>query len=208
MIDWNQLWKQNQRQGNKFGQREYWNKRAPSFSKQAAEGGYSKPFMQIVRPQREWSVLDVGSGGGTVSVPLAHVVREVTALDFSGAMLKVLEERCRAENLKNVRTVEAGWGDDWGLGGGKPHDVGGEERCRAENLKNVRTVEAGWEDDWSLRGVKPHDVVVASRSLIVEDLRAAMEKLNCFARKRVYVSASVGDGPRDRGLIEAVGREF
>jgi hypothetical protein len=32
--------------------------------------------------------------------------------------------------------------------------------------------------------------------------------LNRFARKRVYVSASVGDGPRDRGLIEAVGREF
>jgi SAM-dependent methyltransferase len=173
MMEWNELWKRNQRQGKKFGQREYWEKRAPSFTKQAAEGGYATPFVKIVRPQREWSVLDVGSGGGTVSVPLAHVVREVTALDFSGAMLKVLEERCRAENLKNVRTVEA-----------------------------------GWEDDWSLRGVKPHDVVVASRSLIVEDLRAAMEKLNCFARKRVYVSASVGDGPRDRGLIEAVGREF
>jgi ubiquinone/menaquinone biosynthesis C-methylase UbiE len=173
MIDWNQLWKQNQRQGNKFGQREYWNKRAPSFSKQAAEGGYSKPFMQIVKPQPEWSVLDVGSGGGTVSVPLAHVVREVTALDFSPAMLKVLEERCREEKLTNVRTVEA-----------------------------------GWEDDWILRGVKPHDVAVASRSLVVDDLRTAIQKLNRFARKRVYITASVGDGPRDRGLIEAVGREF
>ena len=173
MMDWNELWKQNQRQGKKFGQREYWDKRAPSFSKQAAEGGYATPFVEIVRPQRNWSVLDVGSGGGTVSVPLAHVVREVTALDFSAAMLKVLEERCRAEKLTNVRTVEA-----------------------------------GWEDDWILRGVKPHDVAVASRSLLVDDLRVALEKLNRFARKRVYVSASVGDGPRDRGLIEAVGREF
>ena len=47
-MDWNELWKRNQRQGKKFGQREYWDKRAPSFTKQAAEGGYARPFVEIV----------------------------------------------------------------------------------------------------------------------------------------------------------------
>jgi hypothetical protein len=57
-------------------------------------------------------------------------------------------------------------------------------------------------------GIGVHDVAIASRSLIVEDLQGAMEKLQRHASRRVVLSAMVGDGPRDRRIIEAAGRKF
>ncbi len=51
-------------------------------------------------------------------------------------------------------------------------------------------------------------MAIASRSLIGEDVRALIGKLNKAARKRVYISTIVGDGPFDRRLFEATGRQF
>jgi SAM-dependent methyltransferase len=82
-----------------------------------------------------------------------------------------------------------------------------QERNQAEKLRNVTTHLARWEDDWAALGIKQHDVAIASRSLISDDPRAMLAKLALFARHRVYVSSIVGDGPGDRKLLEAVGRE-
>jgi hypothetical protein len=69
-------------------------------------------------------------------------------------------------------------------------------------------VHGAWEDDWANLGILPHDLVVASRSLVVEDLRFGLARLDAAARHAVCLSALVGDGPRDRRVIEAVGRIF
>ena len=50
-------------------------------------------------------------------------------------------------------------------------------------------------------------MAIASRSLIVEDLQGALLKLDRSARHRVYLSYQVGDGPRDKGAMEALGRK-
>jgi SAM-dependent methyltransferase len=80
-------------------------------------------------------------------------------------------------------------------------------RCRADGIGNIVAHVTAWEDDWSSRGIEPHDVAIASRSLLVNDLRTALEKLNSFARKRVVISAPAGPGPRDPRLFTVVGRE-
>lgn len=82
------------------------------------------------------------------------------------------------------------------------------ERCATEGVNNVRIVNGRWEDDWGTLGVKRHDVVIASRSLLVDDLKTAIDKLRSFAKRRVYLSTLVGDGPFDRELLAAVGRKF
>jgi hypothetical protein len=51
-------------------------------------------------------------------------------------------------------------------------------------------------------------VAIASRSLITLDFRGALEKLNKAARKRVYISTIVGDGPLDRRVFDTLGREL
>ena len=171
-IDWNKAWKEakalrtSSRRDNKF-----WDRRAPSFAKHAAETAYPAAFLKILRPEPQWSVFDMACGGGTLAVPLARKVREVVAVDFSDKMLEIVREKCRQENITNVATINA-----------------------------------RWEDDWSAHGIGAYDVVVASRSLVVDDLLTAILKLDAAARERVYVSTIVGDGPYDRRVFEALGR--
>jgi SAM-dependent methyltransferase len=61
-------------------------------------------------------------------------------------------------------------------------------RASAESLRNVKTIHAGWDGDWRAAGVGRADVAIASRSLDVRDLRAALQKLDTFARRRACVT--------------------
>jgi SAM-dependent methyltransferase len=81
-------------------------------------------------------------------------------------------------------------------------------RCEALGLANVHARHAGWEDDWDVLGIGTHDVVIASRSLTVEDLEGAIRKMDRAARHRACITSIVGEGPRDRCALEAVGRPF
>ena len=76
-----------------------------------------------------------------------------------------------------------------------------------EGLRNVKTVRAAWDDDWRAAGIAVADVVIASRSLDVRDLRAALQKLDAFARRRVCITVPA-DGLLFPQLLahEAVGR--
>ncbi len=172
--DWNRIWQEScrKRRGDR-NDREFWNKRAPSFANHAKESGYVTDFLRHLAPQPDWSVLDVGCGAGTLAIPLADTVRQVTAVDFSETMLAILSERCRKKGLANVTT---------------------------------RLLD--WQDDWDVAGIERHDVAIASRSLVVEDLAGAIEKLAGRARHRVIVSSLVADGPFDRRIFQAIGRDL
>lgn len=173
-IDWNHVWKQyrNHRRDSTHNP-EFWNKRAASFSQHASGSDYVRQFIDIMKPDLSWSVLDVGCATGTLAVPLSPLVRSITAVDPSDAMLSLLDERCRMQGISNIRQVKG-----------------------------------RWEDDWDALSIGVHDAAIASRSLITDDLEAAIRKLEEHAAKRVYLSAMVDDGPRDRQIVEAVGREF
>jgi len=77
-----------------------------------------------------------------------------------------------------------------------------------QGLDNIRTVQAAWEDDWEKLEIPRHEVVIASRSLAVEDLRGALGKINHWATRRAIISDRVGAGPFDPDLFAAVGRPF
>lgn len=82
------------------------------------------------------------------------------------------------------------------------------EQCWEQAITNVNPHVIGWEDDWDRAGIGVHDVAIASRSLVVEDLHAALTKLDAKARRQVFISSLVGDGPFDRRIFEAIGREL
>ena len=173
-IDWNVLWqKAHAGKHVPIHDPKFWNKRAPEFTRHATASDYIGQFIEIMKPEPHWSILDIGCAAGTLAVPLAPSVKTITAMDPSAAMLCLLGERCSTQGIGNIRAV------------------------------NGR-----WEDNWDELGIGIHDVAIASRSLIVDDLRGAVLKLDSRARKRVYLSALVGDGPYDRRIVEAVGRKF
>src|SRR3989344_3122311 len=56
----------------------------------------------IVPISKDFSVLDAGAGMGRISIPLARVVKHVTALDQSYLRMKFLKLRAEKEGLKNI----------------------------------------------------------------------------------------------------------
>jgi SAM-dependent methyltransferase len=76
------------------------------------------------------------------------------------------------------------------------------------DIKNIKTIKASWDDDWSEKGIGLYDIAIASRSLSVDDIEKAINKLNSATIKRVYISTVVGDGPYDRRIYETVGRDL
>lgn len=173
-IDWNLLWqdavkKKTKKPSNAAG----WDSRAASFNKRNAQSPYNKHFIKLLQPKKEWTILDVGCGPGTLTIPLAKQVQQVSALDFSPKMLEIIQQRAKKAGLRNITTY---------------------------NLS--------WTDDWKAHGVKPHDVTLASRSLGVEDLQAALEKLTRFAQETIAITDRVGHGPMDPDAFKAVGRDM
>ena len=81
-------------------------------------------------------------------------------------------------------------------------------RCRIGGISNVKTIEGRWEDSWENLGIGIHDIAIASRSLIGNDTKSLITKLNNIARQAVYLSTVVGTGPFDKQLFESTGREF
>jgi ubiquinone/menaquinone biosynthesis C-methylase UbiE len=57
------------------------------------------------------SVLDIGSGPGTLALPLARRARQVTAVEPSLAMVKRLERHIAEEGISNIRILPKRWED-------------------------------------------------------------------------------------------------
>lgn len=172
-VDWNEVWKsiQNCEKHHELRGKQFWDGRAKEFTRAVTKTDYVNQFIDILKPEPDWSVLDIGSAAGTLAVPLARRCRAITAVEPSGQMRSLLQERCVSEGLDNITIVEG-----------------------------------SWQDDWRALGLEPHDVAIASRSLVVKDLRAAIETISRFARKRVVLSALVDDGPHDSAILRAAGR--
>ena len=173
-IDWNALRTRAQKEKSWRAKGEAdWDARASSFAKRTEQSSYVRQVIDRLNPEKNWSILDVGSGPGTLAIPLAARVQAITCIDFSAAMLAILRQRA------------------------------GQMR-----LNNIETRKISWTDNWEAKGLKPHDVVIASRSLAVEDLKAALLKLTAFAIRRVVITDRVRHGPFDPNAFAALGREL
>ena len=151
--DWNAEWMRLSDQREVAHDAAFWDRRARDFRGGDEDSPYVTGFMASMRLRPGESVLDVGCGSGALALPLARAGHDVVGLDFSAGMLEVLRRRASEGGLRNVKTIHA-----------------------------------GWEDDWRAAGVGAADVVIASRSMDVRDLRAALQKLDAFARRRVCIT--------------------
>ena len=98
-------------------------------------------------------VLDIGAGPGTLAIPLAGIVRHVTAVEPSPGMLMCLHENMEQRKITNITTIRKRW----------------------EDVDPKKDLDG------------PYDVVVASYSLGVPDLRAALEKMDAVSARYAYI---------------------
>lgn len=150
-----------------------WDGKADSFAKRNRDSLYTSLFLSHLPLESSHTVLDIGSGPGTLAIPISALVKSVTAIDFSEGMLDTLDNIAVENQINNITTI----------------------RC-------------AWEDDWTEQGIKPHDIAIASRSMGVRDLAGALEKINRYGNKFVFISDRIGQTPFEEKAFTALGRPF
>ncbi len=124
-INFQQLW-ENARSKRSWSNKEAkdWDKKASSFARRNINAPFAQMIMQRLPLQNSDTVLDVGSGPGTLSLPIAEKVSQVTAIDYSGKMLDILADQADKRGLTNISAVQASWTDDWAEKCIIAHDIG------------------------------------------------------------------------------------
>jgi SAM-dependent methyltransferase len=160
-LDWNRVWKALQDRhvaSEKFHDPTHnWDKKANA--KRYSEGSKGEFDARIrmtidgLPLTKETRVLDIGAGPGTLAIPLAGLVKEVTAVEPGKGMVSVLKENMRNGGIKNITCVQKLW----------------------EDCDVARDLEA------------PYDIVLSSLSLTMEDLAAALAKMDAAASGYVCI---------------------
>jgi len=103
-IDWIGLWKE--KVSKKRKPPKNWDKEAHKFSERSKKDEYQKNLFSKMRISKEYSVLDLGCGEGSITIPLAKSTKKVTAIDSSEKMLEILAKKCEDENIKNIGIIK------------------------------------------------------------------------------------------------------
>lgn len=59
--------------------------------------------------QEHWTALDVGSGTGIFTLPLAKRLKSVTSLDISEGMQDIIRRKAQAEQITNIEYLSQNW---------------------------------------------------------------------------------------------------
>src|SRR3989304_4930002 len=96
------------------GESKHWSeKKATWYSQALRYSTYPRKAVEVISTRLTGviSLLDVGAGTGSLALPLASQVRKVTALEPSQPMLEILEKKASRLGIKNVKTINASWGE-------------------------------------------------------------------------------------------------
>ncbi len=117
--DWNEIWKERQKlhESSKIADdpSHNWNKKenAERYDKNA-KSEYDdrvKTTIAALDITPDSRVLDIGAGPGTLAIPLAPLVREITAVEPGAGMVAILKDHADREGVRNITSVQKLWED-------------------------------------------------------------------------------------------------
>ena len=103
-IDWAYFWAK--KLEAKKDRSKDWNKAAPNFGKSAKRDDYHTKLIERINVNKEETILDLGCGDGTITIPLAKRAKSVTGVDSAYKMLEILNGKAQKENIDNIKTIE------------------------------------------------------------------------------------------------------
>ncbi len=100
-VDWVSFWAE--RLENKINKN--WDEAAPGFYKRTRKDDYQDALFDKLILDENDTVLDVGCGEGSITIPIAKKVKKVIGIDSSPKMLEFLEKRANENNITNIKTI-------------------------------------------------------------------------------------------------------
>ncbi len=100
-LKWEEFWAE--RLSNKKDKN--WDKAAPGFFKRTKKEDYNNVLFDMLILNENDTILDVGCGEGSITIPLSKKVKKVIALDSSPKMIEFLEKRINDNGITNIETV-------------------------------------------------------------------------------------------------------
>ncbi len=113
-IDFNQLYIQQKKETTfQPKTKDEWNKKAKKFSTNLYKSIYNQELLNNIDFDDCRTFLDIGCGVGNISLLVAEKLDQVYSLDFSPMMLDELKNNIKNKNIKNIKTLNLSWEDNW-----------------------------------------------------------------------------------------------
>lgn len=117
-IDWNDVWRQQYEKNLESRGRgdcaTIWDskEKAKEFLKRTGKNPERiREVVDILKPDKNSRILDIGAGPGTLAVPLAGIAGHVTAVEPSNGMADVMIDYAEKEGVSNIDIVRKKWED-------------------------------------------------------------------------------------------------
>ena len=117
-INWKEAWEEMRKE--KMGKLkvsydvDFFAKSAADFSRRIKSNNYEfgRKTTEILSGiiDAEFQVLEIGTGPGTLTIPLSRAVKHITGVEFSEANLKHLKENLKEKNITNLEIINKNWG--------------------------------------------------------------------------------------------------
>jgi SAM-dependent methyltransferase len=182
-IDWDALWQEETKQShweNTMAQKELWDKRAEGFDKRInrVKDGEERDKDDYISKMLDR--IEVKPGCTVLDI---GCVPGTLAIPLAQKAKSITALDISSEMLKRLKM-----------------------NAEKIGLNNILYLNSSWQDAFIDRRVGSHDVVVASRSLMSDDMKDALSHVNAIARRAAYVTFPIVHLPFDFEVYKAIGR--